>query len=197
MKRNSALHSLVLLALSACAGADPSTGPGGSTGGGKTDDIGENGEVSFEEYRDSVYREPWEGGAFIVDGDTPIANERLLREYWAHNYTAPGALIVNTVQGADAFWDRTTASALRYCVSDEFGVQYEAVSTAMADATRAWEEVANVRFEHVTDEDGRCDERARGLRRTSSELPALPRAGFLPRRRARHARGAHRWDELQ
>jgi hypothetical protein len=35
---------------------------------------------TFEEFEASVYREPFPDGVYIVNGDTPIANEKLLRE---------------------------------------------------------------------------------------------------------------------
>ena len=33
---------------------------------------------SFEEFRDSTYRETWTGGLYIVDGDTPIVDDKAL-----------------------------------------------------------------------------------------------------------------------
>ena len=35
--------------------------------------------LSFEEFKASVYKEPFEGGKYIVDGDTPIANDECCR----------------------------------------------------------------------------------------------------------------------
>ena len=37
--------------------------------------------VSWEEFRDTTYRENFEGGHFIVNGDTPIVDEKSLREF--------------------------------------------------------------------------------------------------------------------
>src|SRR5690606_34373643 len=37
---------------------------------------------SFEEFEASVYREPWDGGLYIVNGDTPVPGKKALRELW-------------------------------------------------------------------------------------------------------------------
>src|SRR5262245_37502286 len=37
---------------------------------------------SFEEFKAGTYKEPFAGGKFIVNGDTPIASEKLLREFY-------------------------------------------------------------------------------------------------------------------
>jgi hypothetical protein len=31
-------------------------------------------QMTFEEFKDSVFKEPFEGGKYIVNGDTPISN---------------------------------------------------------------------------------------------------------------------------
>lgn len=36
----------------------------------------------FEKFKEGVYKEPFENGVFIVNGDTPIANEEKLREFF-------------------------------------------------------------------------------------------------------------------
>src|SRR5688572_26970790 len=38
-------------------------------------------DKTFEEFERSVYREPWSGGKYIVDGDTPIADKKQLQEF--------------------------------------------------------------------------------------------------------------------
>ena len=39
-------------------------------------------DKTFEEFERSVYREPWQGGKYIVDGDTPIADKKQLQEFF-------------------------------------------------------------------------------------------------------------------
>ena len=38
--------------------------------------------LTFDEFEETVYREPFEGGKYIVDGDTTIASRKLLREFY-------------------------------------------------------------------------------------------------------------------
>ena len=35
-----------------------------------------NDDLTFEEFRDLTFQEPWEGGAYIIDGDTPDCARR-------------------------------------------------------------------------------------------------------------------------
>ena len=62
------MFSLFALPAAGCAVADgPST----------TSTAGE----SFEEFEANTYREPWDGGVYIVNGDTPIVDEKALYEF--------------------------------------------------------------------------------------------------------------------
>ena len=36
---------------------------------------------TFEEFKAQTYKEPFEGGKYVVNGDTPILNEKLLQEF--------------------------------------------------------------------------------------------------------------------
>jgi hypothetical protein len=38
--------------------------------------------LTFDEFKGTVYREPFEGGKYIVNGDTPIANDKQLLEFY-------------------------------------------------------------------------------------------------------------------
>src|SRR4051812_24559158 len=38
--------------------------------------------VSWDQFRARVYREPWPGGVYIVDGDIPLSSEAELRAYY-------------------------------------------------------------------------------------------------------------------
>ncbi len=117
---------------------------------------------SFEEYEQSVYKEPFESGKYIVSGDIAIAERKQLEEFFATRIkqeppeTAPGALIVHQAGGQDAIWNSTQKRQLSYCVSSTFGSRHQRVVTDMATATHAWEEAADVDFIHVAAEDATC-----------------------------------------
>ena len=116
--------------------------------------------MTFEEFKATVFKEPFEGGKYIVNGDTPLATELdLLRFY---NETIAGVplavseLTVHNVDGVDIIWNGTNARQLTYCVSDTFGGRKATVVADMASAAGAWEAVADVDFIHVPAEDGNC-----------------------------------------
>lgn len=113
---------------------------------------------TFEEFEQSVYREPFEGGKYIVNGDVAIPDRAQLEAFFAAFIrTEPRAgLIVHQVAGEDAVWSAVEKENLTFCVSQGFGPRYEAVVKEMEDATRAWEAVARVDFVHVAVEDARC-----------------------------------------
>ena len=124
--------------------------------------------LTFEEFErsDAVYREPFEGGKYIVDGDTTIVDEKQLREFFEKRVQKappsplpPGvsALIVHRVNGLDAAWNQETKTNLTYCVSRSgFGARYDAVVRDMSAAAQAWEGAARVKLVHLPDQDGSC-----------------------------------------
>lgn len=116
---------------------------------------GSGGTLTFEEFLDTVEREPFEGGVWIVDGDVPIESEKRLVDYY-ESLVADGALTVARYGGRDQIWDATERRALTYCVSTSFAGRYDRVVAAMAEAAAAWEAVADVDFRHASAEDGRC-----------------------------------------
>jgi hypothetical protein len=113
--------------------------------------------LTFEEFRANVYREPFEGGKYIVDGDTVIPNDKQLQEFY-ENHVKPvrAELAVATVNGLDAKWNQQLKTQLTYCVSTTFGSRHDAVVQEMANATGAWEKVAAVDFSHVPAADATC-----------------------------------------
>ncbi len=113
------------------------------------------GPQSFEDFEAGAYHEPWDGGVYVIHGDTPVADAKRLREIWES--MASGALAVERSGGADAKWNARERRALRYCVSDRFGADKAAVVAALAEAAdRGWERFADVDFIHVGAEDARC-----------------------------------------
>src|SRR5262245_106767 len=89
---------------------------------GEDDNLSSNNDVSFEEFKAKTYREPAEiGGAWIVNGDQALHNEKELYLFWEQLYQSEGALIVNTVNGVDDKWNDTQKLNLTYCISNGFG----------------------------------------------------------------------------
>lgn len=130
------------------------------------------GELSFEDFKASVYKEPWEGGKYIVNGDTTIVDDKHLEEFYtALNLMAappvlgPGeiapepqtSLVVHQRGGVDAVWDSVQKGSLTYCVSDNFGADKDDVIAEMAAATGVWEAVAAVDFNYDATQDADCD----------------------------------------
>jgi hypothetical protein len=122
---------------------------------------------TFEDFKKAVTKEPFPGGKYIVNGDTAISTDEQLLEFYKQNVEGspgPGVieLTVMNKQGKDIIWKDDQKKALKYCVSNApaesggFGNRFNTVVSAMADATRAWQEVADIAFIHVTQEDSNC-----------------------------------------
>jgi len=123
---------------------------------------------TFEEFEASVYKEPGEGGKYIVNGDIAIPDRKLLREFFEKmqqeaDGVAHGKLTVaraltaaTTTNGGVDIWTSAKKKQLAYCVSDAFGPHKAAVVADMQAATGAWEQAADVDFIHVAGQDGNC-----------------------------------------
>jgi hypothetical protein len=118
-------------------------------------------EMSFEEFEEQVFREPFEGGKYIVNGDTPILDEKHLEEFFETRVRQEPErfrpeLIVHQVGGLDAVWNDETKTDLTYCVSSGFGPRHDTVVSDMEAAAGAWEAVAAIDFIHLEDQDDDC-----------------------------------------
>lgn len=119
---------------------------------------------TFEEYKKTVTKEPIPGGKYIVNGDTPIFGDDKLLEFYKQNIEAAAVteFAIMSILGIDIIWKDGDRKALTYCVSNAasdsggFGNRYNTVVSAMADATRAWEAVADIKYIHVNGEDSNC-----------------------------------------
>ncbi len=115
---------------------------------------------TFEAFLATVYREP-DNGKYIVNGDTPIADIKHLREFYEQRILKPirpqARLAVMSTGGVDAVWGDTEKRSLTYCVSNAFGSRYNTVVAAMASATGAWESVADIDFLHSGAQDQNCN----------------------------------------
>ncbi|MET0516900.1 MAG: matrixin family metalloprotease [Nitrospiraceae bacterium] len=121
-------------------------------------------DKTFEEFERSVYHEPWPGGKYIVDGDTPIADRKHLQEFFdVRVKTQTGRLgpvvqlVVNQEAGQDTVWNSTQKKQLTYCVSSSFGNRHAKMVSEMVAAGGAWEQIADVKYVHVASQDGTCD----------------------------------------
>jgi hypothetical protein len=116
---------------------------------------------TWEQFLASTYKEP--GGVYVTDGDISFGTTEQLRAYYDAAVNPPEmqelhqGLAVMTSGGKDDVWSATDRKNLTYCVSKAtFGERYAQVVQAMADATDAWEAVADVDFKHVAELDGNC-----------------------------------------
>ena len=115
--------------------------------------------LTFDEFKATVYREPFDGGKYIVNGDTVIANDKQLLEFYEKNVKATqgrAELTLAVMGGLEAKWNQQTKTQLTYCVSNTFGSRHAAVVQEMTNATGAWETVAALDFVHVPAADASC-----------------------------------------
>lgn len=118
---------------------------------------------AFDEFERATFREPFEGGKFIVSGDIAIPDREQLREFFESQIrqepvaVEPGALIVHRIGGQNATWNAVLKKQLTYCVSTSFGNRHRRVVSDMESASGAWEMAADVDFIHVASEDATCD----------------------------------------
>lgn len=125
--------------------------------------------ITYEQFLSRVVQE--DTGEFIADGDTLFADEAELRDFYnSHVATATDetasaeqGLAIMTSGGKDVRWPSAQQTNLTYCVSTAFGTSYNAVVTAMANATSAWSAVAKVKFVHVVAKDSACTASTTGV----------------------------------
>jgi hypothetical protein len=128
------------------------------------DGLGSAEDSSWEAFERDARRTLDGRTVYVVEGDQPVTVDELRAYHEAHAGARVGtssqASTVNRVFDRDDVWRPEEAQDLSYCISDAFGADKPRVITEMAQATAAWEAVANVRFRYVASEDGRCFEPA-------------------------------------
>jgi hypothetical protein len=124
--------------------------------GGGDEEYASTESFSFEEFRDATYHEDFEGGVYIVNGDTPVVDDKALYEVWES--LQQGGLIINKVGNSDDRWSDAQKKNLTYCISDNFGTRKQLVIDAMKRATETigWELMADVNFIYVPAQDANC-----------------------------------------
>lgn len=123
---------------------------------------------SWEEYKGAAERTASDGTLFYVaEWDLAFASEQDLKAHYDRQMqaaTGEKAAVHTLTGGAYDTWDRTEQSHISYCIlSGTLGTNlgfdatdHPNVVTAMNDATKAWQQVANVRFTYVSSEDSDC-----------------------------------------
>jgi serralysin len=140
----------------------------------------EDNVLTFEEYKESLPRDPVSGG-YVVGGDIVLHTDEALEEYFEMDEEQPGALAVYRTGGVDAVWTAAQALDLTYCVSTAFGSNHAAVVQAMASAASAWSGASTVKFVYKSAEDGNCTASNNNVMfdvRPTSGAPYLARAFF-------------------
>jgi hypothetical protein len=119
------------------------------------DNVSQN-TMTYEKFKASLFKEPWQGGAYIVEGDIPIFGENALQTYYLNN-VATSKLLVNTdAYGTDTVWNATQKKQLTYCISDTFGTYKNKIVTAMNASVARWENAIDVDFIYLADQDSNC-----------------------------------------
>jgi hypothetical protein len=144
-----AVLGLLAFDLAACGGDPEALSP-------TAEDVGSTAPISFDEFMSKVYQEPWEGGLYIYNGDTPARSLEELREAHARLNTVEQGLAVNRVSGRDDLWFGAQKLNLRYCVGNGFGGNKARVVNAMATAAAAFERYAVVDFIYDASQDANC-----------------------------------------
>ena len=117
---------------------------------------------TFEEFESTVFKEPFPGGKYIVNGDIAIADRKQLQEFFETSIkreppqTRPGQLIVARAGRPGRDLEQHAKKQLTYCVSTTFGARHASVVSAMQAAGAAWAQVADVAFVYVATQDANC-----------------------------------------
>lgn len=161
-----------------------------------------NHALTYEQFVARAYHEP-DTGIVIANGDEPAADEAQLEQLYGayldtvarmdesgHGIRAQSSIVNLDSNGSDDVWSAQQALNLTYCVSSSsFGSNYNAVVTALSEATGAWEQAANGRldFIHNSASDGNCTASTSGVVfdvRQTSTTSYLARAFFPSSSRA-------------
>jgi hypothetical protein len=78
-------------------------------------------------------RERGDAREVCANGDTPIVDEKVLREFY--DSLQQGALIVNRVGGSDDKWNDVAKLNLTYCISNSFGANKAGASRCRRDGS--------------------------------------------------------------
>jgi hypothetical protein len=155
--RGASFCSLAVAAFGAlafgCAPAD------GGDEGSKGESVTDTNEIalSYDEFKATYFgRDPDDAGVLLFQGDVAVDVDSEAMRALYETQLGGQRLIVNRIGNRDDKWSASAARSLRYCVSNNFGSRKAAVVNALASATAAWEQVANVNFTYVSSQDANC-----------------------------------------
>jgi hypothetical protein len=118
--------------------------------------------TSFEAFKTQTYDPGL--GAFLVEEDL-VLDESALNQYYDEHVVDDGALAVFvSSSGVDRVWNSSEKSNLTFCVSRDFGADYDRVLGAVLAATSSWENAIDVNFVHAARQDGSCTSTGSGVR---------------------------------
>lgn len=122
--------------------------------------------VSWEEFKQSATRVVDGQELYIVEWDLAVTEHELRRRYDAYvesvhptpddEVKVKPYSIVNDIGWEDDIWRNEQQMNLTYCVSNAWGANKARVIGEMAQATRAWEQVARVKFNYLPAHDANC-----------------------------------------
>ncbi len=139
--------------------------------------------MSFEDFKNTIYRDPGKNGVYIVNGDIPVRNDEELRVYYNKYLNSSKMTVYSSIyqdpnydhpnpdpnaQKYFVVWPETKRNAegkieLTYCVSkkgfndtsyDSGTPRYEEIVAEMTNAANTWENEIDVDFKHIIVEDG-------------------------------------------
>lgn len=115
---------------------------------------------SFEAFRASLYLEPWQGGAYIVEGDIAVFGDDALRAYYEGLHVGQNALVIGSNDGEDVLWSSGEYQQLSYCVDGTFNAgEKTTIVEALRSAGSRWQAVADVQFTYKPSEDDNCNDK--------------------------------------
>lgn len=131
---------------------------------------------TFEAFKASAAVPEAAGDLYLVEWDFPIHGEGELRAYYDARFNSKlskSAVKLTPNSGADTgqcnvnpppstcIDDKFYANEqlnLKYCVSNAFGTNKNAIVTSMAAAGAAWKRVANISFRYISTNDAACSQ---------------------------------------
>lgn len=141
-------------------------------------DTADGGLPSWEAFKAAAARSVDGHQFYVVEWDLGFQSEQALREYYDKRFATVRKSTVRAYFGENPdppfdVWTREEALSLTYCISSAFGTNHIRARDEVAEATQAWQNVANVRFIYRSDYDSNC---------TSSDVvvPVTPWSGTDP-----------------